>query len=166
MNAWYVVQTRPRDETRAQRHLAQQGFEVYLPCFTKKRRHARRTQMVAAPLFPGYMFTRLDLARDRWRSINGTVGVNRLLCHGDRPTPVPDGIVDDLRAREDGRGMLPLASLLVLERGARVRIVDGALSDRIGIYERMTDSERIVILLDFLGRAVRIELPRDAIDAA
>jgi len=166
MSAWYVVQTRPRDETRAQRHLAQQGFEVYLPCFTKRRRHARRTQMVAAPLFPGYLFARFDTARDRWRSINGTVGVNRLICHGDRPAPVPDDIVDGLRAREDGRGMLPLASLLVLERGARVRIADGALSDRIGIYERMTDSERIVILLDFLGRAVRVELPMDAIDAA
>ena len=166
MSAWYIVQTRPRDETRAQRHLVRQGFEVYLPRFAKKRRHARRTETVAAPLFPGYLFTRLDMERDRWRSINGTIGVNRLVCHGDRPAPVPDGVVDGLRAREDERGMLPLASLLVLERGARVRIVDGALSDRIGIYERMTDSERIVILLDFLGRAVRIELPMDAIDAA
>ena len=166
MSAWYVVQTRPRDEMRARRHLAQQGFEVYLPCFTKKCRHARRTQMVATPLFPGYLFTRLDMARDRWRSINGTVGVNRLICHGDHPSPVPDGIVDDLRACEDERGMLPLASLPVLERGARVRIVDGAMSDHIGIYERMTESERIVILLDLLGRAVRVELPMDAIDAA
>ena len=49
---------------------------------------------------------------------------------------------------------------------ARVRIVDGSPSDRIGIYERMTDSERIVILLNLLGRAVRVELPMDAIDAA
>ncbi|MGH9550353.1 MAG: transcription termination/antitermination NusG family protein, partial [Terriglobales bacterium] len=49
---WYVVQTHPYAETKAAAHLGRQGFETYLPRYVKRRRHARRVNTVAAPLFP------------------------------------------------------------------------------------------------------------------
>ena len=70
-------------------HLARQGFETYLPRYLKRRRHARRVEMLPAPLFPRYLFVAIDMATQRWRSISSTIGVTQLVCAGDVPAPVP-----------------------------------------------------------------------------
>ena len=59
---WYVVQTHPHAEQKASLNLARQGYGVYLPRYLKRRRHARRVETVAAPLFPRYMFVAVDRA--------------------------------------------------------------------------------------------------------
>ena len=106
------------------------------------------------------------MGRARWRSVNGTIGVIRLICHGDRPAQVPEGIVEDLRAHEDDKGLFSPASLMVLDRGARLRVIEGVFDDQVGVYERMTGDERVVLLLNLLGREVRVRLPMGAVEAA
>ena len=66
---WYVAQTQPNAENKALAHLARQGFVTYLPRFLKRRRHARRIDVVAAPLFPRYLFIAIDMSMQRWRSV-------------------------------------------------------------------------------------------------
>jgi transcriptional antiterminator RfaH len=162
MRRWYVARTKARSEIRADAGLRRQGFEVYLPQYGRRRRHARRTDVVRAPLFPGYLFLHMDLSNSRWSSVNGTVGVQSLLCHGRMPAAVPEGVVEELRARETRDGLVPLRSLMVLEQGERLRIVDGPLNDRVGVYEKMTGGERVVLLLQLLGREVRVVVPLSA----
>ena len=166
MKRWFVARTHARAEAKALAHLRRQGFEAYLPRYAKTRRHARREERVVAPLFPRYLVVRLDLNRHRWRSVNGTLGIERLICHGERPVPVPAGVIEDLKCQERPDGLLAPASLVLLERGSRVRMVDGAFAERTGIYERMTANQRIVLLANLLGREVRLTLPLEAIDAA
>ena len=105
---WYVVHTQPNREARADLNLRRQGFSTYLPRYVRRRRHARRHEMVARPLFPRYLFVALDPARDRWRAIHSTFGVNHLVLAGEEPLPVPDGVVDEIRARENGDGFVKL----------------------------------------------------------
>jgi transcriptional antiterminator RfaH len=162
MRRWYVARTKARSESRARARLRRQGFDVYLPQYGRRRRHARRTEVVRAPLFPGYLFLHMDLSSSRWHTVNHTVGVHSLLCHGRRPAAVPEGVVEELRARETGDGLVPLHSLMVLEQGERLRIVDGPLHDRVGVYEKMTGGERVVLLLRLLGRDVRVVVPLSA----
>src|SRR6185437_17046763 len=78
---WYVARTLPQRELRAAQQLANQGFRSFLPRYWKNRRHARKMETISVPLFPRYIFTILDQGRDRWRSINGTFGVDRLLLY-------------------------------------------------------------------------------------
>jgi transcriptional antiterminator RfaH len=166
MRRWYVARTKARAETRARAYLRRQGFEVYLPQYARRRRHARYTDVVRSPLFPGYLFLHMDLSYSRWHSINGTVGVHSLLCHGRMPAAVPEGVVEELHARETGDGLVPLRSLVVLEQGERLRIVGGPLNDRVGVYEEMTGGERVVLLLQLLGREVRVAVPLSATRSA
>ncbi len=166
MKRWFVARTHAQAEAKAVAHLRRQGFEIYLPRYAKTRRHARREERIVAPLFPRYLFVCLDLDRHRWRSVNGTLGIERLLCHGERPAPVPAGVIEDLKCQERPDGLLAPASLVLLERGSQVRLVDGAFAERTGIYERMTADQRIVLLLNLLGREVRLTVPLEAIDAA
>src|ERR1700758_4136284 len=82
---WYVAQSHVHAESKAAKHLSRQGFEVYLPRYRKQRRHARRIDVVAAPLFPRYLFVSIDLGVQRWQSIHSTIGVIRLVSNGDAP---------------------------------------------------------------------------------
>jgi transcriptional antiterminator RfaH len=163
---WYVVQTRPQAEGKATTHLARQGFEIYFPRYLKRRRHARRIDMVAAPLFPRYLFVAIDVAVQRWRSVQSTIGVARLVCNGDRPAEVPDSIISNLRRGEDDRGFVRLEKAPAFKLGDKIRVLDGVFSSCLGLFEGMTDGERIAILLDMLGRKVKVVLDADAVEAA
>jgi transcriptional antiterminator RfaH len=164
--SWYVVQTQPNAERKAVLNLNRQGYQVYLPQYLRRRRHARRVEMVKSPLFPRYLFVAIDMAAQRWRSIQSTIGVSRLVCNGDMPAAVPAGVVDQLRAREDGQGMIRLDRRPNFAPGDRVRVQDGVFDSCLGLFEGLTDGERVAILLDLLGRKVRVFIDADFVTAA
>jgi transcriptional antiterminator RfaH len=155
---WYVAQTRSHAETKASWHLERQGFGTYLPRYLKKRRHARRTDTVAAPLFPRYLFVAVDMASQRWLSIHSTIGVTRLVCDGDRPAAVPISVFEALKRREDANGFIELDQKPRFLPGDKVCVVGGAFQDCLGLYEGMKSNDRVTILLDLLGRKVRVNL--------
>jgi transcriptional antiterminator RfaH len=163
---WYVVQTHVHSEAKAAHHLARQGFEVYLPRYRKRRRHARRIDTVAAPLFPRYVFVAIDENSQRWRAIQSTVGVSQLVCSGEQPATMAADIVDGLRSREDDVGFVRLERRVSFAPGARVRVIDGAFEDALGLFDGMADRDRVSILLELLGRKVRIQLDVDLVTAA
>ena len=133
-----------------------QGFETYLPQYLKRRRHARKTEIVPAPLFPRYLFVLFDIASQPWRPIRSTIGVNHLVCQGDSPASVCHGVVESLRDREDESGFIKLVNPLRFVRGDQIRVLDGVFSSWIGLFEGMTDEERVTVLLELLGRKVRV----------
>jgi transcriptional antiterminator RfaH len=122
--------------------------------------------MVPTPLFPRYVFVSVDMARQRWRSINSTIGVSRLVCNGDDPAVVPSAVVAKLKEREGADGCIRLDQRPCFAPGDRVRVLDGAFEACLGLFECVTDSERVAILLDLLGRKVRVFLDSDMIVAA
>ncbi len=163
---WYVVQTQSNAESKAVAHLGRQGFATYLPRYLKRRRHARRVDVVTAPLFPRYLFVEIDMAIQRWRSIYSTTGVSRLICAGDVPTPVPDHVVAMLKGREDAAGFIQLDRPPLFRVGDKIRILEGLFSDCLGLYDGMPDRDRVAVLLDLLGRKVRVLLDAEAVTAA
>ena len=165
-HSWYVVQTHANAEMKASMHLSRQGFEIYLPRFLKRRRHARRVEIVPMPLFPRYLFVAVDIASQRWRSIHSTIGVSRLLCNGDEPALVSRSIVEQLQSRQDDRGFIKLDPKPLFAPGDKVRVVEGVFSACFGLFEGMTDHQRVSILLDLLGRKVRVVLDVEAVAAA
>lgn len=162
-NHWYVVHTQPQSEKRAEFNLRQQGFKTYLPCYLRNRRHARRVEVVPRPLFPRYMFVDLDLEKDRWRSIQSTFGVSGLVLNGDVPASVSDEILDEIRNREDDRGYVTLGLPAGIGPGSRVRLADGIFAESKGIIDRIADGCRVAILLEMLGREVRVFVPAAAV---
>lgn len=163
---WYVVQTQANAEIKAIAHLGRQGFTTYLPRYLKRRRHARRLDTIAAPLFPRYLFVEIDIDVQRWRSIYSTTGVSRLICHGDFPVPIPDAVISSLQGRENPLGYVQFDDRPKFGVGDKVRILEGAFYDRLGIYTGMPDHERVEILLELLGRKVRVLLDAEVIAAA
>jgi len=162
---WFVVQAQPNAEHKAVFHLNRQGFATYLPRYLKRRRHARRVDTVAAPLFPRYLFVSIDMGVQRWRSIFSTVGVSRIVCNGEMPTAVSDHVIENLRSREHD-GLVKLDSRPSFRIGDKVRLLDGAFADCLGLYEGLKDGDRVALLLDLLGRKVRVTVDTDSVAAA
>jgi transcriptional antiterminator RfaH len=149
---WYAVHTLPFAEARAESQLHRQGFRTFQPKRLKTVRHARRLNTIEAPFFPRYLFIILDLARDRWRSVNGTFGVSRLVMRGDQPHPIPRGVVEALIASTDPRGVLQLGRNLQI--GSPVRLMAGPFADQLAILDHLDEAGRVRVLLDILGRQV------------
>jgi transcriptional antiterminator RfaH len=165
-DSWHVVQTHVRAEEKAASHLMRQGYSIYLPRYLKRRRHARRIDIVPMPLFPRYLFVAIDTTMQRWSSIQSTIGVTHLICNGEAPACVPNNVIDQLRGREDEGGFVQLDPRPRFSPGDKIRVVDGVFDTCLGLFEGMADRARVAVLLDLLGRKVRVILPGDAVAAA
>jgi transcriptional antiterminator RfaH len=163
---WYVVQTQANGEAKAALNLLRQGYEVYLPRHLKRRRHARRVDFVARPLFPRYLFVSVDMATQRWRSIQSTVGVSHLVTNGTEPAVLPESIVAALKAREDANGYVKIDATAKFAPGDKVRVLAGLFMDSAGVFDGVGDHDRVAILLDMLGGKVRVHLDADLVTAA
>jgi transcriptional antiterminator RfaH len=163
---WYVVQTQVNSEAKAALNLRRQGFDIYLPRCLKRRRHARKVEVTAKPLFPRYLFVTIDRTAQRWRSIQSTFGVTRLVSQGDEPVSVPEGVVNAIKAREDDNGYVVLNVHPAFAPGDKVRVLAGAFVDSAGLFDGRADRDRVAILLEMLGRKVRVLLDADLVVAA
>ncbi len=163
MNRWYVVHTHANGERKALFHLRRQGYDAYMPQYARRVSHARRVEWCPRPLFPRYLFVSLDIDVEAWRAIQSTLGVKYMICHDERPAPVPEGIIEDLKAAENESGLVTPAKRANLKTGDMVQITSGALVDQIGLFECRTDDERVVVLLNLLGREVRTTVSLESI---
>ncbi len=159
---WYVAATEPRKEWLAVLNLEQQSFRSLCPRFHKVRRHARRMETVLAPLFPGYVFVSFDVDNDQWSSINGTLGVRRLIRFGPtRPQPMPDAAMIQLLGRcRDG---IMIRLIDDIQAGDAVRIISGPFADQLAKVESLDDKGRVRVLLDILGGATSLQLGIDCL---
>ena len=165
MRAWYVVNTKTREESKALFNLKYQGFNTYLPLYKKTRRHARRIDTVSAPLFPKYLFVEFDMDEHNWSAINSTIGVNKLIQFGTVPTAIQTNLIHEIKVREDSEGLIPLDKCLRIKPGDQVNVISGAFIEHSGIFECRHDDERVVILLNLMGRNVRVRLPSSSVSA-
>jgi transcriptional antiterminator RfaH len=161
---WYVVQTLAKRETRARLHLTQQNFSVFLPVVARQVRHARKVRTVKTAAFPGYLFVALDLGGDRWRSINGTIGVSRMVMAYASPAPVPAGIVETLLDSRDAGGICRFDRDLAV--GQSIRIVSGPFADAMGELIRLDANGRVRVLLEILGGQAPATIDRASLEAA
>jgi transcriptional antiterminator RfaH len=161
LKRWYVARTQPRAEGHAIANLEKQKFRAFCPRFRKSRRHARRVESVLVPLFPSYIFVRLDLSCDRWRSVNGTRGVAHILMQGEWPQAVAPGVVESLEQRMRADGTVDLTS--ELEVGQSVRLASGPFADFIGTLQQLDSAGRVRVLIELLGRSVSVALNGEAI---
>lgn len=163
MKRWYVAFTKPGGERLAETNLLRQGFEAYLPRVAKRRKNARVPTGVTIPLFPRYIFVRLDLENAPWRAVNSTFGISHLVSFGEKPAAISDDVIAEVRSRETEDGLVSLAMSQTFEPGEVVSIMEGAFEDRTGIFQCRTDKERVLVMLNLLGRELTVSVDSEAV---
>jgi transcriptional antiterminator RfaH len=146
---WFIGVTRQGQERLAGRELHHQAFETYLPmCIHDWAKKPR-----IRPFLIGYIFIRLDPDCERWRAIFSTYGMRTMLFSGDKPSAVPDWIVEEIRAREvDGLVRLPPPLQSKFKNGDAVRVKGSPLD---AVFETVVDHRRAAVFLSLLGQTKR-----------
>jgi transcriptional antiterminator RfaH len=150
--AWYVVHTKPRQESRALENLQKQEFECFLPLVSVEKSRAGRFSVVQEPMFSRYLFVQFDAQKQNWGAIRSTLGVSRLVCFGQQPAKVPDDLIYFLRhapALEVQRMFSP---------GDLVEVSDGALGGASGVYQAHDGESWAYVLIDILGKPQQFKI--------
>lgn len=161
---WYLVYTKPRQESLAQDNLARQGYGVYLPRVRLMRKRQGRQVAIIEPLFPRYLFIHLDTQSDNWGPIRSTYGVASLVRFGNEPAKVPDDFVELLKAQEGQDGLHEWAEPK-LHLGDRLRVIEGPLKGYEGVLLAKSGQARVMLLMDMLGKEVRAHLSPDQVES-
>ena len=150
---WYAAHVRVNQEKTVARSLSVRGFEAYVPVYKETRQWSDRLKEVELPLFPGYVFCRIEA--DKRFPVQLTPGVVRLVGSGREPVPIDDSEMATLRllAQSDVPRQ-PHASPAV---GDAVEIVGGPLAGVFGVLQKVMDSSKLIVTITLLRRSVAVE---------
>jgi len=160
MLAWYVVQAKRNAERRALGSLAPRGIRGFLPLLEVVRRPRGRPMTLLEPLFPGYLFVRMEpLAVNpaSWDKVRWAPGVWRILGAEGIPEPVPEAIIGVIAARVKDLGFVR-PGIRFAEQD-RVRFRRGSRAGLEAVFDRpMSSSRRVRVLMELLGQQRGVEV--------
>jgi transcriptional antiterminator RfaH len=162
MPHWYVIHTKPRQESLALENLERQGYTTYCPQITISKRRRNAWHQVSEPLFPRYLFIELTEGEDDFGPIRSTLGVSKMPRFGGRPATISNDIIESLREQERDNAESPDTELPV-NPGDRVRVTDGPFAGLEGIFQNSSKDARVIILMELLGRENKVSVDRDSI---
>jgi len=161
---WYLVFTRPRMEKTAVVNLGYQEYVSFMPFIRCKKRRNGKLVDVVEPMFPRYLFVKLNTTTDHWRPIYSTRGVTCMVRFGLEHARVPQSLIERLQALGDEEHILDVTPAGP-KPGDKVRIADGSFAGLEGIVQARTGSARVRLLLEMLGQTTCVELDEKDIDA-
>jgi len=154
---WLALRVKSRSEKVVSTIARNKGFEEFLPVYECRQRWSDRLKSVEFPLFPGYVFCRLD---PRHRLPLLTIpGVLQFVGIGKTPVPIDDEeIIAIQSAVKSGLSSEPWP---FLEAGQRVRLEDGPLAGLEGFLVEVRKQYRVVVSVTLLKRSVAVEIDRE-----
>jgi len=155
---WYAVHTHVNKESLSEINLIRQNFITYLPKYKKIIKHARKISTVVRPLFPRYLFVKLDLVKQRWHLINSTYGVNVLITMEEKPVKILDKIINEIKSYDNSDVIANISPYSSMTMGEEVNIIDGLFSGRKAIFDGLTEDNRIKVLFNLLGKEVTLSM--------
>lgn len=157
---WYLVQTRPREEFRAEENLMNQGYSVFLPTMSIQKISKKLVNIQKVPLFSRYLFIQLDQVNSNWYPIRSTRGVTQMVRFGlqSEPIEIPELVIENIRCLTQGATQ-PKA---LFAQNTKVVVLDGPFKSLEGYFQRMaTESQgelRAHILIEMMGKVQRIKI--------
>lgn len=151
---WYAVQCKGGESFRAEDHLKAQGFDVFHPTWTVEKRYRGQLREVKEPLFPFYLFIRLDEQMDNWAPIRSTRGVLQLVRFGTYPLKVDSGLIEALKQRTHE------TQQQTLKAGDKILITRGPFKDLEAVFQTKKGEDRVIILLNLLQHQQRLSISR------
>jgi len=159
---WFAAYTSSHHEKRVALHFAQRQIESFLPLFATPRRWRNRCEMIVElPLFPNYLFVRID-PRQHARVLE-VPGVLSMVGFGQILAPLPDFEIEVLRSALGQRRIEPHPYLVI---GERVRIKAGPMTGVEGVLVRKKTNLRVVLTLDAIMKSVAVEVDADDLEPA
>jgi transcription antitermination factor NusG len=159
---WFAVWTRSRQEKSSAAMLEAIGIPHFLPLKSVVRLWSDRRQTVTVPLFSGYLFVRINLARDSRLEVLKAPGIAGFVGNQTGPLPVPDQQIDDIRTVLETR--VECIVLPLFNEGDRVRVVRGPLAGVEGRLVRNNSSTRLSISIEIIHKSLLVSVSRHDVE--
>lgn len=160
--AWFCLRTQPKHEHIAATHLRRyEQIEVLNPRVRYPRATRQGPIWVTEALFPNYLFAKFDWKTSLNR-IHYSNGVSGIVHFGNRWPTIPQAVIDELRRLVGNEEIHDLGERI--REGETVTIAGGTFHGLEAVVNRvMPGRERVVVLLDFLGRQTTVEVSANSI---
>lgn len=156
---WFAIAVRTRWERSVERSVSRRGYESLVPVCVERRRWSDRWKDIETPLFPGYVFSRLD-TQNRLPILTAP-GVLYIVGNGKIPTPVdPEEIAAIQFVMRSGIAAKPVPYLQV---GQPIVIGSGPLTGLKGIVLKLKSEAKLVLSVTLLRRSIAVEIDRASI---
>lgn len=157
---WYAIFCKPRGEETAETNLKNQGYVVYLPRLLTQRHRAGKWVDRIEPLFPRYLFLKPRDTEQSLGPVRSTFGVSNVVRFGSQPAVVSDDLIEHLREREESVAGV-VVHRTVFNAGSAVKFVCGPFSGLEAIFSKEAGTERVIVLLEILGKMNSLRVDRD-----
>jgi transcription antitermination factor NusG len=155
-NPWFALRVKSRSEKLVATIARHKGFEEFLPLYQTRRRWSDRFKVVELPLFPGYVFCRMN--PELRLPLLTIPGVLSFVGIGKVPVPIADAEISAIQ-RAIGAGLLA-EPYPFLEVGQQVRLAEGPLAGLEGLLVEVRKQHRILVSVSLLKRSVAVEIDR------
>lgn len=152
--AWYALRLKPREDGRAYENLLNQSYRIYQPRLFIEKVTTRKRNVVEEPLFPGYLFIRLNTWSDNWGPLRSTRGVIGMVRFGDQPATVREEVIHQIVERERALrrgGVQPMFAA-----GQKVGFTEGPFEGLEAVFCEADGEKRAIVLLDFMQKQHRL----------
>ena len=156
MKDWYLIKTKPRQESTAIINLENQEYTTYCPIAKINKKNV--------VLFPGYVFIYLDKHNDNWSPIRSTKGVLHFVRFGLSYAKIPDNIIEFIKTNQLNT-IEKLKNINKFKSGDKVQITDGVFKNCIAIFKSYKSEERIILLMKVLGQQQAINIQQELLVA-
>ncbi|MFN0074378.1 MAG: transcription termination/antitermination protein NusG [Chloroflexota bacterium] len=158
---WYVAKVKPGLENQVTEVLAHRQVDTFFPRIPTRPRIGKGGRL-SEPLFPGYIFARLDLGTNQWVEARSAPGVQHFLPTGATPMAVATEMIAEIRNRchiQLETGWAP-----TFRTGDWVVIEHGPFRGLEGVFDGTLSSKgRVRVLLELVNRQTPVELDGHAI---
>jgi transcription antitermination factor NusG len=150
---WFAVYVKYRHEKNIALALHGKGYEAFLPTYVKAHRNSKTVEM---PLFPGYIFCRLDTSNTL--PVLTIPGVFSILGNGRGPEPISEVDIDGIRVMTSA-GLTPCPWPYV-STGQSLRLTSGPLRGVEGVVVDASNAKWLVVSVHLLQRSVAVKVER------
>lgn len=154
---WFALRVKTRFEKTVSMALRNKGIEEFLPLYRCDRSWSDRVKPVDVPLFPNYLFCRIE--PERRLPVLTTPGVLHFVGVGKTPIPIHDGEICAIQSVVQTD--LKTEPWPFLEVGQKVRVENGPLSGLEGLLVEVRKNHRIIVSISLLRRSVAAEIDRN-----
>ena len=159
---WFAILVRTGREKTASLLLENAGYECFLPVSRSTRRWSDRTKLIEVPLFPGYLFCRMN-PHNRL-TVLMTPGVIQIVGVGRTPVPVAQEEIEAIQRMQ--RSGLPAMPWPYMQVGHMAQILEGPLQGLSGIVVKIKSGVKLVLSVSLLQRSVAVEVERSWVGEA
>lgn len=160
---WYLIMSKPNKDAYAEEQLSCQGYIIYRPVISVKKKVRGKIKKVEESLFPRYLFVQLKAGVDDWSPIRSTRGVLSIVRFGIIPAEVPNRLIQLLKQKENKNTAIAM-NMNRFKQGEKIIIESGPFAGIEAVFKSYKGEERVIVLLNILSNISTLSLSLDMIE--